>query len=134
MESGIIVAPNDNLRAETAESLANWRTRSNCREDGAHKILEETTAVSAKLFAEEAAVDFFKWRKKTGPFQEMFLSNFPKARVIWKHVRFPLFNHEQIITSLHLLQQAIHKAPEFNECKIPVVSAPRVQFGEVVWN
>ena len=60
MENGIIVAPNDNLRAERAESLANWRTHSNCSEDGAHKILEETTAVSAKLFTEEAAVDFFK--------------------------------------------------------------------------
>ena len=58
MESGIIVAPNDNLRVETAKSLANWRTPSNCREDGAHKILEEATTVPTEFFAEEAAVDF----------------------------------------------------------------------------
>ena len=57
MESGIVVAPNHNLRAETAESLADWRTRSNCRKDGAHQILKETTAVPTELFAEKAAFD-----------------------------------------------------------------------------
>ena len=62
MESGIIVAPNDNLRAETAESLAIWRTRSNCREDGAHKILEEATTVPTEFFAEKAAADFLNGR------------------------------------------------------------------------
>ena len=65
MESGIVVAPNHNLRAETpepTEPLANWRTRSNCRENGAHEILKETTTVPAELFAEETAVDFLKGR------------------------------------------------------------------------
>ena len=62
MESGIVVAPNHNLRAETTEPLANWRTRSNCRENGAHEILKETTTVPTELFAEEAAVDFLKGR------------------------------------------------------------------------
>ena len=60
MESGIVVAPNHNLRAETTETLANCRTRSNCREEGAHEILKETTTVPTELFAEEAAVDFLK--------------------------------------------------------------------------
>ena len=60
MESGKNVAPNHNLRAKTAEPLANWRTRSNCREDGAHEILKEMTTVPTELFAEEAAVDLFK--------------------------------------------------------------------------
>ena len=83
MESGIVVAPNHNLRAETAESLADWRTSSNCREDGAHQILKKTTAVPTELFAEEAAVDLLKRCKKTGPLQKMFLSNWPKARMIW---------------------------------------------------
>ena len=27
---------NHNLRAETTKPLANWRTRSNCRQNGAH--------------------------------------------------------------------------------------------------
>ena len=62
MESGIVVATNHNLRAKTTEPLANWRTRSNCREDGAHEILKETTTVPTELFAEEAAVDFLKGR------------------------------------------------------------------------
>ena len=57
MESGIVAAPNHNLGAETTETLANWRTRSNCREDGAQEILKETTTVPTELFAEEAAVD-----------------------------------------------------------------------------
>ena len=51
IESRVIVASNDHLRRETAWSLPDWRTRSNCREDGAHKILEEATTVSTKFFA-----------------------------------------------------------------------------------
>ena len=80
MESEIVVAPNQNLRAETVESLADWRTRSNCREDGAHQILKETTAVPTELFAEEAAVDLLKRCEKTCPLQKMFINNCPKAR------------------------------------------------------
>ena len=60
MERGTVVAPNHSLRAETAEFLADWRTRSNCREDGAHEILKETTTVPMELFPEEAALDLFK--------------------------------------------------------------------------
>ena len=78
MESGIFVTPNHNLWAETAESLANWRTRSNCREDGAHEVLKETTAVPTELFAEEAAVDLLKRCEKTRPLQEMFSLIAPK--------------------------------------------------------
>ena len=134
MESGIVVALNHNLRAETTESLADWRTRSNCRENGAHQILKETTAVPTELFAVEAAVDLLKRCEKTGPLQKMFLSNCPKARMIWKHVCFPLLDHGQITTQLHLLQEKIHKAREFTECQVAIVSPPRVQFGEVMCN
>ena len=134
MESGIVVAPNHNLRAETAESLADWRTRSNCQEDGAHQILKETTAVPTELFAEEAAVDLLKRCEKTGPLQKMFLSNCPKARTVWKHVCLPLLDHRQITTQLHLLQETIHKVREFTECQVDIVSPPRVQFGEVMCN
>ena len=104
VESGIIVAPNDNLRTETAYSLPDWRTRSNCREDGAHKILEEATTVSTKFFAEEAAVDLLKRCEKTRPLLEMLFSNCPKARMIRKHECHPLLDHGQITTQLHLLQ------------------------------
>ena len=62
MESGIVVVPSHDLRAETTEPLVNWRTRSNCRVDGAHEIFKETTTVTTELFAEEAAVDFLKGR------------------------------------------------------------------------
>ena len=134
MESGIVVAPNHNLRAETAESLADWRTRSNCREDGAHQILKKTTAVPTELSAEEAAVDLLKRCKKTGPLQKMFLSNWPKARMIWKHVCLPLLDLGQITTSLHFLQQTIHKPREFTECQVAIVSPPTAKFSEVVCN
>ena len=58
----IIVASNEDLSTKTAESLPNWRTRGNCRVDGAHEILKEATTVSTELFAEEATVYFFKGR------------------------------------------------------------------------
>ena len=134
MESGIVVAPSHNLRAETAEPLANWRTRSNCREDVAHQILKETTAVPTELFAEEAAVDLLKRCEKTGPFQKMFLGNCPKARMIWKHVCLPLLDDGQITTQIHVLQETIQKAREFTECLVAVISASGFQFGEVMCN
>ena len=134
MESRVIVAANDNLRTDTAQSLPDCRTRSNCREDGAHKILEEATTVSTKFFAEEAAVDLLKRCEKTGSLQEKLFRNCPKARMIRKHVCLPLLDHGQITTQLHLLQKTIHKSGKFTECQIPVVSPPRVQFGEIVCN
>ena len=43
VDSRIIVTFKDNLRTKTTQSLPNWRTRCNCREDGAHEILKEAT-------------------------------------------------------------------------------------------
>ena len=134
MGNGIDVDPNHNLRAETAESLADWRTRSKCREDDSHQILKETTAVPTELFAEEAAVDLLKRCEMTGLLRKLFLSNCPKARMIWKHVCLPLLDHGQITTQLHVLQETTHKAREFTEGQVAIVSPPRVQFGEVMCN
>ena len=78
MESGIVVAPNHYLRAKAAKPLTNLRPRSNCRQDGAYQILQETTTVPTELFAEEAAVEFLKGREKTGPFQKVFFTDCPK--------------------------------------------------------
>ena len=104
VESRIVVTSKDNLRTETAESLLNWRTPGNCREDGAYEILEEVTAVSTEFFAEEAIVYLLKRPKKTGPLQEMLLWDCPKTRMIREHVRLPFLYHGQITTPLHLLQ------------------------------
>ena len=87
-----------------------------------------------EFFAKEATVDLLKRCEKTGPFQEMLLSDCPKSRMIREHIHLPLLDHGQITTPLHLLQQAIHKPREFTECQIAIVSAPRVQFGEIVCN
>ena len=103
MESGIVVAPNQNFRAKTTKPLANLRPRSICRENGAHQILKKTTALPTELFAEEAAVNLLKGREKTGPLQEVFFADCPKTRMIWKHVCLPLLDHGQIATQLHLL-------------------------------
>ena len=35
VENRIVVTLNDDLRTKAAQSLPNWRTRGNCREDGA---------------------------------------------------------------------------------------------------
>ena len=40
--------------------MPNWRTRGNCRVDGAHKILKEATTVFAEFFWEEATIYIFK--------------------------------------------------------------------------
>ena len=134
MEGRIVVAPNHNFRAEAAKPLANLRPRSNCREDGAHQILKETTAVLTELFAQEIAIHFFKGCQKTRPLQEMFFTDWPKTRMIWKHVCLPLLNNGQITAHFHLLQEAIHKPGEFTECQVAVISPSRVQFSEVVRN
>ena len=102
VESRKVVTSNDNLRTETAQSLPNWRTRGNCREDGAYEIPEEATAVSTKFFAEETTAYFLKRCKKTGPLQEMLLWDCPKARMIREHVRLSFLYHGQITTPLHL--------------------------------
>ena len=60
MKSRIIFISNDDFRTKTTQSLPNWRTRGNCRKDGAHKILKEATRVFAELFSEEATI-FFQW-------------------------------------------------------------------------
>ena len=73
VESRIIITSNDILRTETAESLTNWRTRGNCRKDGAHEILEEATTVSTEFFSQEATVYLLKRCKKTSPLQEVLL-------------------------------------------------------------
>ena len=132
MESGVIIAPNHNFWAETAKPLANSRPRSNCREDGAHQILQKTTAVPTEIFAKEAAVNLFKGCQKTGPLQEMLFTDCPKTRMIWKHVCLPLLNDGQITAQLHLLQETKHKPGEFAKCQVAVISASRVQFSEVV--
>ena len=134
MESGIVVVPNHYLRAKAAKPLSNLRPRSNCRQDGAYQILQETTAVPTELFAEEAAVEFLKGREKTGPFQKVFFTDCPETRMIWKHVCLPLLNDGKITAQPHLLQKAIHKSGKFNECQVAVISPPRVQIGEVVCN
>ena len=134
VESRIVVTFNDNLRTQTAESLPNWRTSGNCREVGAYEILEKATAVSTEFFAEEATVYLLKRCKKTGPLQEMLLWDCHKTRMIREHERLPILYHGQITTLLHLLQQTIHKSRELTECQIPIVSTPRVQFGENVCN
>ena len=134
VESRIIVTSNDNLRTETAESLPNWRTSGNCREDGAHDFLEEATTVSTEFFSEEATVYLLKRCKKMGALQEMLLCDCPKARMIREHVRLPFLYHGQITTPLHFLQQTIHKAGELTECQIAIVSTPRIYFGEIVCN
>ena len=103
VESGIVVAPRHKFPAKTSKPLANLRPRSNCREDGAHQILKETTTVPAELFAEEAAVNLLKGRQKTGPLQEVFFADCPKTRTIWKHVCLRLLNYGQISTQLHFL-------------------------------
>ena len=101
VENRIIVTSNDDLRTETAQSLPNWRTRGNCREDGADEILKEATTVSIELFSAETTVYNFMGRKQTGLFQEMLLCDCPKARMIREHVRLPLLNDGQIATPLH---------------------------------
>ena len=66
VENRTIVTSNYDLRAETAQSLPNWRMRGNCREDGAHEILKETTTISKKIFtkffAKKSYCLFFKGR------------------------------------------------------------------------
>ena len=134
VKSRIIVASNDNLKTETAWSLPNWRTRSSCIQDGAHEIFEEATTVPTEFFAEKATVDLLKGRYQTNPFQEKLLCDCPKSRMIREHVRLPLLYYRQINTSLHLLQQTVHKSREFTECQIAIVSTSRNQFGEIVCN
>ena len=114
--------------------LPNWRTRGNCREDSAHKILKEATTVFAELLSEETTICFFKGREQTGPFQEMLLCDDSKARMIREHVRLPLFNDWQIHTVFHFLQQTIHKWGALPKCQIAIIGTPRVQFSEVVCN
>ena len=58
VESWIVVTCNNTFRTKTAQSLLNWRTRGNFREDDAHEILKEATTVFAELFSEEAFVFF----------------------------------------------------------------------------
>ena len=56
VENRKIVTSKDDLRTKTAQSLPKWRTRGDCREDGAHEILKEATTVSTELFSDEVAV------------------------------------------------------------------------------
>ena len=102
VESRIIVSSNDDLRTETTESVPNWRTCGNCREDGAHEILKEATKVSTEFFSEEATV-FFHGAIADGSFRKMLLCDCPKTRMIREHVRLPLLYHGQIATSLQFL-------------------------------
>ena len=67
VESWIFITSTFYLGVETANSFPNWRTRGNCREDGAHKILQETPTVFVDIFSEEAAVNILKKRDQTGP-------------------------------------------------------------------
>ena len=69
-----------------------------------------------------------------GPFQERFLCDCHKARMIREHVRLPFLYHGQIATPLQLLYQAVHKLGELPECKIAKMGTPRVHFGEIVCN
>ena len=102
VETRIIVTSNDDRRTKTAQSLPNWRTRGNCREDCAHEILMEATTVSTEFFSEEATV-FLKGTIADGSLQEVLLCDWPKARMFPEHVRLPLLYHGQIAATLHFL-------------------------------
>ena len=134
MEGRIVVAPNHNFRAKAAKPLTHLGPRSNCREDGAHQIFKKTTAVLTKLFTQETAIHFLKGCQKTRPLQEVFFTDWPKTRMIRKHVCLPLLNNGQITAHFHLLQEAIHKPGQFTECQVTVISPSRMQFSEVVCN
>ena len=134
MEGRIVVAPNHNFRAEATKPLTHLGPRSNCWEDGAHQILKKTTAVLTERFAQKVAIHFLKGCQKTRPLQEVFFTDWPKTRMIRKHVCLPLLDNGQFTAHFHLLQEAIHKPGEFAECQVAVVSPSRMQFSEVVCN
>ena len=60
VESWIFITSNDDFGTKIIQSLPNWRTRGNCREDGAHEILKGATTVFTKLLMEKTAVYFFQ--------------------------------------------------------------------------
>ena len=60
VESRTTITSNDDIRTKAAQSLSNWRTIGNCREDGAHKILEQATTVFAEIFSVEASIYLLK--------------------------------------------------------------------------
>ena len=71
--SWIIVTSIDGFWAKTTPSLPNYRTRGNCREDVTHKILQETTAVFAEFFSEQAVVYPFERTTDGSPLENSLL-------------------------------------------------------------
>ena len=52
LKSRIFINSNDDFKTKITQSLPNWRTRGNCREDCAQKILKEATTIFAELFSD----------------------------------------------------------------------------------
>ena len=133
MERRIFVTSNDDLRKERAQSLSNLRTCVNSRETGAHEIFEEATAVFMELFSEETAVYLFKGRSQTGPFQEMFLWDCSKTRMIRQSTT-PTSQWRVNHYSASPFAVNNTQSGEIPECQIAIAGTPRVQVGEIEIN
>ena len=130
MESWIIVSSKDDLRTETAQSLSNWRTRGNCRDDGAHEILEEAAAVSTELFSDETGAYFFQGTMTDGSLPRDALLQSPQSTNDSGACTPPLFYHGQIAFRFTFAANKTQLG-ELSECQLAMISTPTVQFR---WN
>ena len=102
-EGGMVIAPDDNLWAKTAEALTQLWTSGYSRWNSAGKLLKKATGTASELFLQVLACHFLKRCMHTGTDKEMLLLNCCEGRMVWEHVTLPLLNDRQSPTGFDFL-------------------------------
>ena len=85
-------APKDYSNAKTSDSLAQLRSDSHGRQDGAAEFLTETTGTGPKFLFQIGARSCFQGYMNACPHQQMLLFKSGECKRVRQHVIFPLLH------------------------------------------
>ena len=102
-EGGMVIAPDDNLWAKTADALTQLWTSGNSRKISAGKLLKKATGTASELLLQVLACHFLKRCMHMGPDKEMLLLSCCEGRMVWEDVTLQLLDDRQSPTGFDFL-------------------------------
>ena len=135
-EGGMVIIPDYNLWAKTADALTQLRTCGNSWQHSAGERLKKATGTVSELVLEILACHFLHRGMHTGPDKEMLLFDSRERWMVWQHVVLPPFENRQRPTGVGFLQQTVDKIWQLTIRAVAVVIPWRLFCNKniVVWN
>ena len=135
-EGGMVITPDFNLWAKTADALTQLRTCNNSRWHSAGELLKKATGTAPELLLEVLACHVLQRCMHASPDKEVLLLDCCERWMVWEHVTHPLLGDRQRPTGLDFLEQTVHEMWQLTICAVAVVAPWRLLCHKivVVWN